>query len=83
MTVEERTRTCEICKGTMVQELQDYTVEADDDQILVEDVPVWVCEQCGFTEVEEEVIEAIEDMIAHMDTVLEDQADEGAQEGEE
>ena len=80
MTVEEKTRTCDICKGTMVQELQDYTVEADGDQILVEDVPIWVCEQCGYSEVEEEVVEAIEDMLEHMDTVLEDEGLGGEEE---
>lgn len=58
----------------MVEELQDYTVEVDGDQILVEDVPIWVCEQCGFSKVEDDVVEAIEDMLAHMDTVLEDEA---------
>lgn len=74
----------------MVQELQDYTVEAGDEQILVEDVPIWVCEQCGFSEVEPDVVEAIEDMLEHMDTVLEDQAPEeeapekgGPEKGEE
>lgn len=64
----------------MVQELQDYTVEADGDQILVEDVPIWVCEQCGYSEVEEEVVEAIEDMLEHMDTVLEDEGLGGEEE---
>jgi len=67
----------------MVEELQDYTVEVDGDQILVEDVPIWVCEQCGFSEVEQEVIEAIEDMLAHMSTVLEDEASEAEASDEE
>ena len=73
MNDREKVKTCEICKGTMVEELQDYTVEAGGDQILIEDVPIWVCEQCGFSEVEQEVVEAIEDMLAHMDTVLEEE----------
>lgn len=65
----------------MVEELQDYTVEVDGEQALVEDVPIWVCEQCGFSEVEPDVVEAIEDMLEHMDTVLEDRApEEGAPE---
>lgn len=80
MTAEEKTRTCEICKGTMVEELQDYTVEADGGQILVEDVPIWVCEQCGFSHVEPDVVEAIEDMLEHMDTVIEDQGLSGEEE---
>ena len=67
----------------MVEEFQDYTVEVDGDQILVEDVPIWVCEQCGFSEVDSDVVEAVEDMLAHMDTVLTDQAEEAHESGEE
>jgi YgiT-type zinc finger domain-containing protein len=61
--------TCEVCKAPMVQELQDYVVVMDDEELLVEDVPIWVCEQCGYSFVEDEVIEAVEDMLEHMDTV--------------
>jgi YgiT-type zinc finger domain-containing protein len=64
---------CEICKGPMVQELQDYKVEWEGQELVVEDVPLWVCEQCGYTVVEDDVIEAVEDMLAHMDTVLTDE----------
>jgi hypothetical protein len=32
-------------------------------------VPTWVCESCDHTEVEQEVIEAVEDMLEHLDTV--------------
>jgi len=64
---------CEICKGTMVQELQDYVVETDEGQLLVEDVPIWVCEQCGYSFVEDDVIDAVEDMLNHMGTVVSDE----------
>lgn len=60
---------CEICKAPMVQELQDYKVDTDGGQLLIEEVPIWVCEQCGYSFVEEDVIAAIEDMLDHMDTV--------------
>ena len=65
-------RTCEICKAPMETELQDYIVMVDDEEVTVEDVPIWVCPQCGHTHVEEEVIEAIEDMLEHLDTVSDD-----------
>lgn len=61
--------TCEICKAPMIQELQDYIVETEEGEMLVEDVPIWVCEQCGYSFVEEDVIAAVEDMLEHMDTV--------------
>lgn len=73
MTDDVREKSCEICKAPMSQELQDYVVEADGQEILVEDVPIWVCEQCGYTEVEDEVVSAVEDLVEHMDTVVADQ----------
>ena len=76
MTEPVRSKSCEICKAPMEETLQDYVVEQDGQQVLVEDVPIWVCEQCGYTEVEEEIIEAVEDMLDHMDTVLADQENE-------
>ena len=53
----------------MTEELLDYIVEIDDQEIKLEDVPTWVCDTCDHTEVEAEVIEAVEDMLAHLDTV--------------
>lgn len=63
---------CPICKAPMEQLLQDYIVEIEEGEVVVEDVPIWVCDQCGYDEVEEEVVEAVEEMLAHMDTVLAD-----------
>ena len=77
MAVAPRSKSCEICKAPMEETLQDYVVDKDGQQVLVEDVPIWVCEQCGYTEVEDEIIEAVEDMLEHMDTVLAEQEDEG------
>lgn len=73
MTDEAREKQCEICKAPMVLELQDYVVEVDGQELLVEEVPIWVCEQCGYTVVEDEVISAVEDLLEHMDTVVADQ----------
>lgn len=61
---------CDVCKAPMVQENQDYVVELEDGELLIEDVPIWVCEQCGNSFVEEDVIAAVEDMLEHMDTVV-------------
>ena len=65
---------CEVCKAPMAQELQDYIVELEGEQLMIEDVPIWVCEQCGYSFTEEAVIEAVEDMLEHMDTVTADDA---------
>lgn len=68
--------TCEVCRAPMVQEHQDYVVEMDEGELLLEDVPIWVCEQCGYSFVEDEVIEAVEDMLEHMDTVVSGEEEE-------
>ena len=61
---------CPYCRGEMREELLDYIVEMEDGQQLrLEEVPTWYCEKCDYTEVEEEVGEAIEDMLEHLDTV--------------
>ncbi len=60
---------CPYCNTPMTEELLDYMVEIDDEEIKIEDVPTWVCETCDYTDVDEEVIEGVEDMLAHLDTV--------------
>ncbi len=60
---------CPYCNAPMTEELLDYIVEIDEQEIKLEDVPTWVCATCDHTEVEEDVIEAVEDMLAHLDTV--------------
>ena len=60
---------CPYCNAPMTEELLDYVVEIDDEEIKIEDVPTWVCETCDYTDVDEEVIEAVEDMLAHLNTV--------------
>lgn len=70
MSDEESPVICEICKAPMVQELQDYKIDTEFGQLLIEEVPMWVCEQCGYSFVEEDVIAAVEDMLEHMDTVV-------------
>lgn len=68
---------CPYCKGPMVEEEMDYVVELDDGQeIRIEGVPTWFCEHCDYTMVEDDVIEAVEDMLEHLDEVGADAADE-------
>ncbi|NLF65690.1 MAG: YgiT-type zinc finger protein [Chloroflexi bacterium] len=79
MNEEKPTRPCPVCKAPMEETLQDYIVPVEDgDDLIVEDVPIWLCEQCGYSEVDEEVIATIEDMLDHMDEMLEDSS--GAEE---
>jgi YgiT-type zinc finger domain-containing protein len=64
---------CSICKGSMVQESSDYKTELNGEEIVIEAVPVWVCEQCEATVIDDEVIEAIEDMLSSLHRGLADE----------
>ncbi len=64
---------CEICKGSMVQESTNYKTELNGEEIVIEDVPVWVCEQCEATLIDDEVIAAVEDMLTSLDSGLGDE----------
>ncbi|WP_420642512.1 type II toxin-antitoxin system MqsA family antitoxin [Candidatus Leptofilum sp.] len=55
---------CSVCKGVMLQEMTTYKTEIDGEEVMIEDVPVWVCEQCDSSFLDDDVIEAIEDMLA-------------------
>ena len=58
---------CEFCNGHMEQQLRDFTVTRGGQQLLIEDVPTWVCERCDEIVVEEEVGMAVEDMLAEIE----------------
>jgi YgiT-type zinc finger domain-containing protein len=60
---------CPICKAPMEEELLVYELEHEGEKLRLEDVPTWVCPQCDHTLVEEAVIETVEDMLSHMDTL--------------
>ena len=57
---------CTVCKGNMMQESTNYKTEINGEELLIEDVPIWVCEQCDSSFLDDEVIEAIEDMLASL-----------------
>ena len=60
---------CPYCKALMIEEEMAYVVQLEDGQELrLEDVPTWICERCDHTAVDEAVIAAVEDMLAHLDT---------------
>ncbi|MDT8305230.1 MAG: YgiT-type zinc finger protein [Anaerolineae bacterium] len=73
MNAEPQTKPCPVCKAPMEGTLQDYVVTLDEgDDITMEDVPMWLCEQCGYSEIEEEVAATIEDMLEHISEMLDD-----------
>ncbi|WP_420628172.1 type II toxin-antitoxin system MqsA family antitoxin [Candidatus Leptofilum sp.] len=57
---------CSVCKGVMLQETTTYKTEINGEEVMIEDVPVWVCEQCDSSFLDDDVIEAIEDMLSSL-----------------
>lgn len=57
----------------MVQENINYKTEINGEEITIEDVPIWVCEQCDSSFLDDEVIEAIEDMLSSLQGGLGDE----------
>ncbi len=53
----------------MIEEMLLYEVEHGAEMIQLEDVPTWVCEQCDHTHLEPNIVETVEDMLAHLDTM--------------
>lgn len=72
---EPETRSCPYCKAPMTVELLNYKMERDGEELLLEEVPTWVCEQCEATIVDDEVIAAVEEMLDELDAGLADRDD--------
>ena len=54
---------CPFCKSPMIEELRTFTSEVKGEEVIIEDVPTMVCEQCDHFVIDPEVGEAIEDML--------------------
>lgn len=54
---------CNVCHGHVKHTTTTYTQEYEGRLIIVENVPAWVCEQCGETYFDPEVVERIQNLI--------------------
>jgi len=55
---------CPLCKGKMIKGKTHLPYEMGEEEILVvRDVPAWVCEQCGESFVEIEVVRRVEKLL--------------------
>jgi len=54
---------CNVCHGTLKQILTTYTQQYKGRLIVVENVPAWVCEQCGETYYDPDIVERIQALI--------------------
>jgi YgiT-type zinc finger domain-containing protein len=58
---------CLYCKSTLVRKKVSYTASRKGYHLIVNDVPAWVCEQCGEPLFDEETVDVIQDMLRQVD----------------
>ncbi len=54
---------CNVCHGQVNQTTTRYTQWLDNRLVVVENVPAWVCEQCGETYFAPEIVEKLQALI--------------------
>jgi YgiT-type zinc finger domain-containing protein len=65
---------CLYCKGTLIRKSISYTATRKGYHLIIDDVPAWVCEQCGEPLYEEETVKAIQQILQGVDARLEEAA---------
>ena len=65
---------CPYCKSPMVEEYRQFKAEVRGEEVLIEDVPTLVCEQCDHFVVDTAVAEAIEDMLFGLEEGIDDES---------
>lgn len=69
---------CLHCQGTLIRKKVSYTVNRNGYHLIIDDVPAWVCEQCGEPLFDEETVDAIQEMLSELDLRLEKLAERSA-----
>jgi YgiT-type zinc finger domain-containing protein len=58
---------CVHCRGRLAKKKASYTANRKGYHLIVDDVPAWVCEQCGEPMFSEATVDAIQEMLQEMD----------------
>lgn len=61
---------CPYCKGELVREMVSYSANRKGYHLIIDDVPAWVCKQCGEPLFDEETVDAIQEMLREVDSRL-------------
>jgi len=61
---------CPCCKGTLVRRNASYTATRKGYHLIMDDVPAWMCEQCGETLFDEETVDTIQETLRQVDARL-------------
>ena len=65
--IEEEAMKCIHCQGTMKRGRAPIHIDRDGCHITIDNVPAWICEQCGEPLFEEQEVEAIQDIVKAVD----------------
>jgi len=65
---------CLYCRGVLVRKRISYTATRQGYHLIVDEVPAWVCEQCGEPLFDEETVDAIQEVLRGVDTRLKESA---------
>jgi YgiT-type zinc finger domain-containing protein len=58
---------CLYCKGTLARKKVSYAASRKGYHMIIDDVPAWVCEQCGEPLFEEQAVEAVQGILREVD----------------
>ena len=61
---------CLYCQGTLIRKSVSYTATRKGYHLIIDQVPAWVCEQCGEPLYEEDTVEAIQQVLQGVDARL-------------
>ena len=65
---------CLYCKGELVHKRISYAATRKGYHLIIDEVPAWVCAQCGEPLFDEETVDAIQDVLRGVDTRLKESA---------
>jgi YgiT-type zinc finger domain-containing protein len=61
---------CFYCKGTLARKKVSHTFTRKGYHLVIDDVPAWVCRQCGEPLFDEKTVDAIQEMLCQVDMRL-------------
>ena len=65
---------CLYCRGVLVRKRISCTATRKGYHLIVDEVPAWVCEQCGEPLFDEETVDAIQEVLRGVDARLKESA---------
>ena len=71
---ESATMECLYCRGVLERKRISYTATRKGYHLIIDEVPAWVCEQCGEPLFDEETVDAIQEVLRGVDIRLKESA---------